>query len=403
MILRFWKSVLTTLFCYKLYGGGGPSSTTSNVTQSSIPQWLKPQMEAMLGSATQQIFKTDAKNNITGIRPYAPYSSNPANYVANFSPLQQQAFGGAGSMRPSGQINAASDLAFNSAQGAKGTVNPAMAYGMLGTQYGQAAANTGGIYGQMATNPYATQAYMSPYMQNVVGTQKQGALRDFGVMQQGRQAQAARAGAFGGSRQAIENAEAQRNLATQMQGIEAQGAQNAFQSAQQAQQFQSQQQLAGLQAAMQGAQTGLQGVNAAQQGYGQAGQLSSTLGALGAQDTQNQIQIAQLQNEFGGQQQAQQQNIINNAINNYAMSQQYPMQQLGMYSALLHGLNTPTSASTTYQSAPSMASQVAGLAGTALGAYGASGGFGKKKGGEIRLKSGGLADLAIHNVMKGAE
>jgi len=527
VILSAWKRLFFTFITPRFYGGGGgPSQTTSTVTQSSIPDWLAPQTQAMLGAATQQIFNTGTAGNIYGIKGYNPYSTNPANYVAAFSPLQGQSFSGAAGMQVPGQIGSASSLTYNAAQnaqeyGAQGAglagqalgyggqaaqvggqagnlanqalgyggqaaqagyeagslVNPAMMYGSQAAQvggqagslagtalgYGAQAAGSGAQYAQMATTPGAIQAYMSPYQKAVTDVQKAGALRDYQVGETVRQAEAAKSGAYGGTRQAVLEAEAQRNLNTQLQGIEAQGTQNAFQAAQQAQQFQAQQQLAGLQAAqqgvgqglsaygaqlaglqgaqqgvgqglaaynaqlagLQGAQQGvgqglsaynaqLAGLQGAQQGVGQglsayglglqgaetAAQVGQALGNLGAQQLQSQQSIAQLQNQFGQQQTQQQQEIINNAINNYAMAQQYPMQQLAMYNALLRGYSTPTSASTTYQAAPSTGSQLMGLAGTALGAYGAY--ATKKKGGVIKAKSGGLADLALHNTMKGA-
>ena len=109
------------------------------------------------------------------------------------------------------------------------------------------------------------------------------------------------------------------------------------------------------------------------------------------------------EHQYGQQQTQREQDIINQAVQNYANAQQYPMQQLGMYNALLRGYNTPTSASTQYQAAPSAMSQVGGLAATALGAYGAGGGF-KRKGGAIKektYKAGGLVDLAIANALEG--
>ena len=82
--------------------------------------------------------------------------------------------------------------------------------------------------------------YMSPYQQNVVDYQKSEAVRDYDKAAQGQNARAVAAGAFGGSRQAIERSEANRNLQSQLQGIQATGSQNAFQNAQQ--QFNAQQQ-----------------------------------------------------------------------------------------------------------------------------------------------------------------
>jgi hypothetical protein len=160
-------------------------------------------------------------------------------------------------------------------------------YGGRGAQAAEQGFGAGAQFAQQATDPRAIQAYMSPYMQNVVDYQKTQAARDYQIAQQARQAGAVAKGAFGGSRQAIENAEAQRNLMSQLQGIEGMGAQKAFEDAQRQQQFGANLGLQGLQAGygglgigMQGAQTGLQGLGTAMQGQqaglaglGQAGSL----------------------------------------------------------------------------------------------------------------------------------
>jgi hypothetical protein len=39
-----------------LEGGGGGGQTSSTVTQSNIPEWLRPQTEALLGAATHRVF-----------------------------------------------------------------------------------------------------------------------------------------------------------------------------------------------------------------------------------------------------------------------------------------------------------------------------------------------------------
>jgi len=56
----------------------------------------------------------------------------------------------------------------------------------------------------------------------------------------------------------------------------------------------------------------------------------------------------------------------------------------------------------TYTPSPSLISQVGGLGATALGAYGANGGFKAKKGGKVP-SSGGIGDLAVYNAMKGGK
>jgi hypothetical protein len=43
-------------------GGGGGGHTTSTVTQSNIPDWLRPQTEAVLGAGMQEYFQRNPKN-----------------------------------------------------------------------------------------------------------------------------------------------------------------------------------------------------------------------------------------------------------------------------------------------------------------------------------------------------
>jgi hypothetical protein len=152
-----------------------------------------------------------------------------------------------------------------------------LGYGAQGAGYGAEAASraqqgygAGAQFAQQATDPNAVKNYMSPYMQNVVDYQKQSAVRDFQKGQGMRQAGAVAKGAFGGSRQAIENAEAQRNLNSQLQGIEATGAQEAFKNAQAQQQFGANLGLQGLQAGYQGSGMGIQGAQAGLSGLGTA-------------------------------------------------------------------------------------------------------------------------------------
>ena len=75
------------------------------------------------------------------------------------------------------------------------------------------------------------QQYMDPYMQSVVDIQKREAREDFGRSQAARDAGAISAGAFGGSRQAIQQAMAEEGLQEQLGDIQAAGSQAAFQQA----------------------------------------------------------------------------------------------------------------------------------------------------------------------------
>ena len=320
-------------------GGGQPTQTTTQT--SNIPEYARPYVENMLASTQKQIYNED----MTGFRPYQPYSTNPNDYVAGFSPLQQQAQAATANLQTPDQYGAGSSLAGMAGLGSLGIA-------------GQAA-GVGQQYNQMAQDPRAMQGFMSPYMQNVVDFQKQSALRDYQVAQPMRQAQAVAKGAFGGSRQAIENAEAQRNLNTQLQGIQATGTQKAFEDAQRQQQF--------------GAQLGMQGYGAALQGLGQAGQAAGTLGQLGTQQLGAQQNIINLQSQAGAQQQAQEQQKINQSIQDYATAQQYPYMQLGIMNSMLRGLPLQSSTTQMYQAQPSTGQQLLGYGLGALGAYKAFG------------------------------
>jgi hypothetical protein len=545
-------------------GGGGGGPTNSTVTQSNIPDWLRPQVESLLGGATKELFQTQevpgaidpetgvagpSTFEITGTKPFTPYSTNMQDYVAGFSPLQQQVQANAANLQVPGQFGQATGLAGAAGMGGMQSAQQALGYGnagfqsgqlgqQIGTQggayyggmgagyggtgagygaqaaelagqaqgYGQGAAdigqmglraeqygrqisgraedfatqaaNAGKDYSYLMRSPELVQQFMSPYQQSVTDIQIDAARRQADISRTQRGSQAARAGAFGGARQAIENAEAERALQSQLAAIQAQGSQSAYDRAQQAIQagmgyelqgvgaanqslgtalqggqlglaglgtaMQGQQaglqglstanqlygtgiqgaqagmqgaqvglsgvdrQLAGTGQGMQGAQVGLQGVSGAQAGYGLANQAASNLSNIGTAQLGAQTGILGLQNQIGGQQQAQQQQLINQAIQNYAQAQEAPMQAMNQYNALLRGYAMPGQTTTQYQAAPTAASQLLG-AGTA--AYGLSQltGTGKAAGGKIssyakggavkpKQKSAGLAELALSKI-----
>ena len=91
-------------------------------------------------------------------------------------------------------------------------------------------------YGFDPTRQFSTDEanrYMSPYMSAVVDDQKSQAIRDFERQGASRDAAAVQAGAFGGSRQAVQEALAEEALQERLCSIGATGSQAAFQEAQQ--------------------------------------------------------------------------------------------------------------------------------------------------------------------------
>jgi hypothetical protein len=342
---------------YPMDGGGAPAQPTSTTsTQTSIPEYAKPYVEKMLG-------KTEALSE-------TPYQTYDRERIAGFTPMQQQAFQGAQGMQTSGATGFGAGLA-----GAAGL-------GALGTTYDPTQFQ-GGQFGQQEA-----QQYMSPYMQSVVDIQQREAQRQADIAGTQRGAQAVGAGAFGGGRQAIMEAEAARNLATQKGDIQAQGLQSSYQQAQaqfnadQARRMQAQQ--LGEQSKQYGAGLGLQGLQTAIQGAGQ-------LGTLGGQQFAQGMDINKLQQSYGTQQQQQEQNIQSQQYQDFLNQQNYPYKQLGFMSDMLRGLPLSQASQQIYQQQPSALTQLAGL-GTA--AYGVSR---MAKGGKVKedKRPAGLAELAI--------
>jgi hypothetical protein len=355
-------------------GGGGGAPQQSTAYNTNIPEYAKPYVTTMLGATQRQLFEgTDTEGggfDITGFKPYKPYSANVNDYVAGFSPMQQQAQQATGQLQVPGQYGQATQMT-----GLAGLGSLGLAGQMAGA---------GQNFARQAQDPRAMQGYMSPYMQNVVDYQKSQALRDYQMAAPMRARQAVGQGAFGGSRQAIMEAEAERSLGSQLQGIAATGSQKAFEDAQRQQQF--------------GAQLGLQGQQAGLQGLGQFGQMAGQLGQLGGQQLSAQKDIIGLQNTMGAQQQALEQQKINQAIQDYATQQQYPLMQLGFMSNMLRGLPMQATTTQSYQATPSQLNQGLGLLAGAAGAKQA-GLF--AEGGTIRgLASGGVTNYANRGMVQ---
>lgn len=365
-------------------GGGGGGPTQSTTVTSNIPEYARPYVETMLGAAQKQAYKYDDAGNIVGFQPYIPYGAtvgpggeitNTAQEqaqaaVAGFAPMQEQAFRQTAGLRVPAGYGIGSQFA---GAGGMGAANLA-----------QQAAGAGQQYYGLATDPFAQQAFMSPYMQNAVNRQKFEAMRDYDIGLAKQRQQAVGAGAFGGSRMAIAEAEANRNLQQQLQNIQAAGTQRAFEQGQQAQQF--------------GANLGLQGIGAALQGTGQLTAAGRTLADIGGAQLQAQQGIIGLQTQAGAQQQALEQQRINQAIQNYALQQQYPQLQLSTMSSLLRGLPLQQATTQQYQAPPSAISQIGGLGVAGIGAYGLGRSAGIfKEGGEVK-ENKGLHDIVMHQL-----
>ena len=330
-------------------------------TTTTIPDYAKPYVEELLGNAQGL---TDINQN--------PYMQYMGDRVAQFTPLQQQSYENAGLMQAAPQLQDASAMAGQAGLGA------------LNTQY------TFDPYKAQQFTGQAVQDYMNPYMQNVVERQQADAQRQAQIAGQSQQAQAARSGAFGGSGDYLMRSQAAGNLARQKGDIQAQGLNNAYtQAMNQFNTAQGQNQAAAQLNAQQqqfGAGLGLQGLQT-------ANQAASNLANIGQTQYGQNMGILGMQNQLGGQQQQQVQNVLNNQYSDFMNAQNYPYKQLGFMSDMLRGLPLTQQSSSIYGQTPSMVSQVAGLGTAALGASKLFAG-----GGAVGSRPAGLAELALYRM-----
>jgi len=216
--------------------------------------------------------------------------------------------------------------------------------------------------------PQAAQ-YMSPYQQAVIDVEKREAARSFAPQMQQIGAQAVGAGGFGGSRQAILEAEALRNQQQMLGDIQTRGTQQAYDRAQAA--FEAQK------ARERGAAGSL-----AQMGAAIPGQAFKEIGALEA---------------VGAGRRADTQRALDLGYSQFQEEQLFPTKTLQEYQSIVRGFpytpNTYTSGFTTTPPA-SLAQNVLGIGTGIAGLAGAFGGFGAKEGGHLAklAQAGKVAD-----------
>ena len=248
-------------------------------------------------------------------------------------------------------------------------------------------------------DPSSISDFYDPYAEQVIAAQQQDVARLGGQQQDQARAQAAAAGAFGGSRAAIQETEIGRNTLGEQSRIGAQLRSQGYQQARQAAQQAFEQQQNRRMAAGQGiGQLGLQYGQLAQgdvqqlgslgqargalgQGIGslgaQTGNLGSRLGALGMQQAQlgalgQQMNLNDVNAmmQLGGVYQQNQQAQLDAQRMSEQQAFQMPYQQLGFLSDIYKGATSSQYSILSSPSAPSVSpfQQIAGLGIAGLGA-----------------------------------
>lgn len=300
-----------------------PNGTTSS---STLSPWAGGYVTDMLG-------KTQALAN-------EGYQMYDGPLTAGASSLQQQAFQGLGSL--SGQPG-------------------------IGTPYTAGSFNSGfnpntfssNLPGTSSTNPYGVGSltdYMNPYIQGVLDPQIREAQRAAKIAEMSNADRFAKAGAYGGSRQAIMDAELQRNLLQSVGDMTGKAYSSAFDNAQN-QQYKAAQlgmdaQKASEQSRQFGANLGLDTFRANEAAQQQQG-------ILGLDAAKTQSNLYQQMLDAGKTQRDIEQQGLTADYGEFLRQQEHPYDQLKFMREMITGM--PISTQTSTPNPASSSQQWAGL------------------------------------------
>ena len=233
----------------KFKGGGSSGPTETTVTQTDLPEYVRPYFERLLqrseadsiqgyqpyGGQRLAYFSPDELTSQAMTRGYAT-SGTPQAYTD-----AQARFGSVAPMTSgytAGQTQSTYDPREVGQTYQAGTYNPNYQAGSFDAGYDARTRASQYMAGQ-ALPTYDPLAYeqnlsrfMSPYQQNVIDIEKREAARQSDIMSKGIGDQATSQGGLGGYREAIQQSERERNLAQQLGDIQTRGSQAAFESAQ---------------------------------------------------------------------------------------------------------------------------------------------------------------------------
>lgn len=411
------------------------TSTSVSSALTDVPAVLKPYLTDAGGilPAAQKLLAQDY--GTTYGTPLEQAGLAGSGRIAGLSPMQTQVGNQLQGMQVPGQFDQGT-AAVQSGLGALGqsadafgniaNVNaPSLQQYQMATPQNVAADNLS-MYQMAPTQNFgAEQAaqYMSPYQQNVTDYAKDQALRDAQMRSVAQNLGSARQGTYGGARNLLAQTELDRNLQSQMQGLQYKGSQDAYTQAQQqferdraagmttsqanlaaalgVQQLGSTQSLQAQlanqstnQAANQANLQALLGVQqlgagqnleaqranqsadlAAAQGYGALGQtygsLGNTLGALGTAEQASTMDLIKTQGAYGDLQRGVQQQQLDSQYQDLMAKLNYPISSLETMNNLVRGtpLNQTSTSTTNSTPAPSFASQLAGAGLSGLSLY----------------------------------
>jgi hypothetical protein len=312
-------------------GGNAQTNPFSTAASAFTPTLGKVagQEQTLSGYAapyvTDMLGKTAALTN-------QPYQTYQGPLTAGSSPLQMQAFQGIGGLAPSPGLGTAQQTTETAASRALGA-----AYQPIGGSFTQE-----GIAGQ----------YMNPYLQQVLQPQLQELNRQAQIQQMQNASRMTKAGAFGGGRQAIMDAELQRNLLQQTGRTTGEAYANAFDKAMA--QYNTEQ-ARRAQEAQFGAGFGLDALSRAVSAAQAGAQIGQGMGAEQRANLAQQLGAGAQQREIESQ-------GIAADLAEFEKQRQFPYQQLQFQQAMLQGLPL-TAVNYTYQEPSPFSEMLTGAGG----------------------------------------
>lgn len=249
------------------FGDIGASQTmTRNLAQSGTPYvseaagMTRGAAQGAMGLASMAPYQFSQYGGFQAgqATPYAGFQAGQASPYAGFQATQGQEFGGfqAGQAQPFADFQQTQGQEFGGFQATQ--VSPYAGFqATQGREFGAFQAGQAQPFSdfqETRADPFADFAeagyqefqysptvdfggsevsrYMDPYMQQVVDVQKRRATEDYDIARQGRNARAVEAGAFGGSRQAVQESLAERDLLERQGELQARGLSTAYTDAQ---------------------------------------------------------------------------------------------------------------------------------------------------------------------------
>ena len=286
-------------------GGSAPTETKQTVTQTNLPEYVRPYFERLLG-------RTEAESK----REYEPYGGQR---IADTS----------------------QDLLTSEER-----VRDIASTGLPGIQTALDRVGQSIDFTPRQFTAAEAEQYMSPFQQQVTDRAKQAAIDDYRQQIAGGRASAIAAGAFGGSREGVQRALGEEALYDRLADIDVQGRQQAFDKASSL--FQ-----ADRAADFQGQQLGL----------GAANQFANLSERARAGD----VDAARMLEQIGKAQMARDQASLDMGYQDFLRQQAFPQERLGLFSSVLRGIPVTPSQTTSTRMPYDPFGRAIGLGLTALG------------------------------------